>query len=161
MHLSSSPRQALRLLRIDATPLPSSSFFPTTHEREVVGKEQGSRRLDRALGRCVLSLATLLPRASTEALRRPSALDLVWHLWKSIRAAYAHQPLPAETGSPSPHLVLQLIRHVFPRTLVALVAASQAHDLSADVHKRILLLSALPSLSTGVLYCCYYFLSGV
>jgi hypothetical protein len=32
-----------------------------------------------------------------------------------------------------------------------LVAASQAHDLSADVHKRILLLSALLSQSTGVL----------
>ena len=159
--LNSSPRQALRLLRIDATPLPSSSFCPTTHEREVGGEEEGGRRLDRALGRCVLSLATLLPRASTEALRRSSALDLVWHLWKSIRAAYAQQPPAAQTASPSPHLVLQLIRNVFPRTLEALVAVSQAHDLSADVHKRILLLSALLSHSTGVLYCCYYLFCGV
>ena len=125
-------------------------------------EEEGGRRLDRDLGRCVLSLATLLHRASTEVLPRSSALDLVWHLWKSIRAAYAHQPPPAaQTASPSRHLVLQLIRNLFPRTLEALVAASQAHDLSADVHKRILLLSALLSHSTGVLYCCYYLFCGV
>ena len=81
--LSSSPRQALRLLRIDATPLPSSSCFPTTHEREVVGLQQtclqGREPPARTVPRRVLSCPLALTVQAWDSVWEWSVWDGQWH----------------------------------------------------------------------------------